>query len=120
MAPAAQRPLTDPLGQQMRFIRRKNFHKGAQMISMLRVAVLAAALAIAGIFPQPARAQIPAELKNPKIAFLYLPPANAKYEPIMQRLKDRQLLEKLAAFLSPLQLPHPFFLITRECKEPNA
>src|SRR5262245_5666821 len=90
------------------------------MKPMVRVATLAAVLAMTGALAQPARAQIPPELKNPKIEFAYIPPENAKYEPIMQRLKDRQLLEKLAAFLSPLQLPHAFYLITRECKEPNA
>jgi len=90
------------------------------MNPMIRTVALSATLALAFALPQPAHAQIPAELKNPKIAFAYLPPDNAKYEPIMQRLKDRQLLEKLAAFLSPLQLPHAFYLITRECKEPNA
>jgi hypothetical protein len=90
------------------------------MNPMLRIAALMAALGMAGATVPPANAQIPAELKNPKISFAYLPPENAKYEPIMQRLKDRQLLEKLAAFLSPLQLPHPFYLITRECKQPNA
>jgi len=87
---------------------------------MIRTAALSAALALAGALSQPAHAQIPPELKNPKISYAYIPPDNAKYEPIMQRLKDRQLLEKLAAFLSPLQLPHAFYLITRECKEPNA
>ena len=89
-------------------------------IAALRIAGLSAELVLAVSLPQAAHAQIPAELKNPKISFAYVPPDNAKYAPIMQRLKDRQLLEKLAAFLSPMQLPHPFFLITRECKEPNA
>jgi Putative metallopeptidase len=90
------------------------------MNPMLRIVALSAALATAGALAQPAHAQIPPELKNSKIQFAYVPPENAKHEPIMQRLKDRQLLEKLAAFLSPLQLPHAFYLITRECKEPNA
>jgi len=90
------------------------------MNPMPRIAALMMALGLAVATVPPANAQIPAELKNPKISFAYTPPDNAKYEPIMQRLKDRQLLEKLAAFLSPLQLPHPFSLITRECKEPNA
>src|ERR687887_184409 len=90
------------------------------MNPMIRTAALSAALALAGAPGQPAHAQVSARLKNPQITFAYIPPDNAKYEPIMQRLKDRQLLEKLAAFLSPLQLPHAFYLITRECKEPNA
>jgi len=88
------------------------------MSRIVRVAALA--LAMAGAVAQPASAQIPAELKNDKISFAYIPPETVKYQAIMQRLKNRQLLEKLAAFLSPLQLPHPFYLITRECKEPNA
>ena len=69
---------------------------------------------------RPASAQIPPELKNDKISFAYVPPDSPKLQPIMERLKNRQLLEKLAAFLSPLQLPHAFYLVARECKEPNA
>jgi hypothetical protein len=90
------------------------------MNRIVRAAALAAALVGVGAVTQPARAQIPPELKNDKISFAYVPPQNAKYHAIMQRLKNRQLLEKLAAFLSPLQLPHAFYLIARECKEPNA
>ena len=90
------------------------------MNPMLRVAALAVALAIANAMSEPARAQIPAELKNDKISFAYVPPDSPKLQPIMERLKNRQLLEKLAAFLSPLQLPHAFYLVARECKEPNA
>src|SRR5262249_40229868 len=67
-----------------------------------------------------AQMQIPPELKNPKISFAYIPPESVKYLPVMQRLQNRQLLEKFAAFMSPLQLPHAFHLITRECKQPNA
>jgi hypothetical protein len=102
--------------QEMQFIRRK----GAQMSSMVRMVALAAAFATASLVAQPARAQIPPELKNAKISFAYVPPESPKLQPIMERLKNRQLLEKLAAFLSPLQLPHAFYLVARECKEPNA
>src|SRR5262245_65481774 len=94
--------------------------KGVQMNRILRIAPLAALLIWPAVMSQPVQAQIPPELKNSKISFSYIPPENPKYGPIMQRLKQRELLEKLAAFLSPLQLPHPFYLITRECKEPNA
>jgi Putative metallopeptidase len=90
------------------------------MNRIVRAAASMVALAALCAVTQPARAQIPPELKNDKISFAYTPPESAKYRPIMQRLKDRQLLEKLAAFLSPLRLPHAFGLITRECKEPNA
>jgi len=92
------------------------------MNRIARIAVTAIALAWLGVASQPAQAQaqIPPELKNSKISYSYIPPENPKYGPIMERLKQRQLLERLAAFLSPLQLPHPFYLITRQCKEPNA
>src|SRR5215475_9924148 len=92
------------------------------MNRIVRIAVATMALTWLGVASQPARAQmqIPPELKNSKISYSYVPPENPKYGPIMQRLKQRELLERLAAFLSPLQLPHPFYLITRECKEPNA
>ena len=90
------------------------------MNRIVSAAAMMLVLAGLGAATQPARAQIPPELKNSKISFAYLPPESTKYQPVMQRLKDRQLLEKLAAFLSPLQLPHAFNLITRECKEPNA
>ena len=90
------------------------------MSSMVRMVALVAAFATANLVAQPARAQIPPELKNAKISFAYVPPESPKLQPIMERLKNRQLLEKLAAFLSPLQLPHAFYLVARECQEPNA
>ena len=90
------------------------------MSAMVRMVTLAAALATASLAAQPASAQIPPELKNSKISFAYVPPDSPKLQPIMERLKNRQLLEKLAAFLSPLQLPHPFYLVARECQEANA
>jgi hypothetical protein len=102
--------------QEMQFIRRK----GAQMFPMIRIVALSAAFAAASLVVQPASAQTPSELKNDKISFAYVPPDSPKLQPIMERLKNRQLLEKLAAFLSPLQLPHAFYLVARECQEPNA
>ena len=90
------------------------------MIPIVRIVALSAALAAGSLLAQPASAQIPPELKNDKISFAYVPPESPKLQPIMERLKNRQLLEKLAAFLSPLQLPHAFYLVARECKEPNA
>jgi hypothetical protein len=94
--------------------------KGVQMNRIVRVAALAAALLWPAVLSRPAKAQIPTDLRNSKISIAYIPPDNPKYHAMMQRLKNRQLLEKLGAFLSPLQLPHAFYLITRECKEPNA
>jgi len=90
------------------------------MISMIRILALSAAFAATSLVAQPASAQIPPELKNDKISFAYVPPESPKLQPVMERLKNRQLLEKLAAFLSPLQLPHAFYLVARECKQANA
>ncbi len=90
------------------------------MFPIVRIVALSAALAAGSLLARPASAQIPPELKNDKISFAYVPPESPKLQPIMERLKNRQLLEKLAAFLSPLQLPHAFYLVARECKEPNA
>jgi len=78
------------------------------MIPMIRIVALSAAFAAASLVAQPASAQIPPELKNNKISFAYVPPESPKLQPIMERLKNRQLLEKLAALLSPLQLLHAF------------
>jgi len=119
MAAADQRALAIAeacVQQAMQFIRRK----GAQMIPFVRIVALSAVVAAASLVAQPASAQIPPELKNDKISFAYVPPDSPRLQPIMERLKNRQLLEKLAAFLSPMQLPHAFYLIARECKEPNA
>jgi len=90
------------------------------MNRILRIAPLAALLIWPAVMSQPVQAQIPPELRNSKISFSYIPPENPKYGPIMQRLKNREVLERLSAFLSPLQLPHAFYLITRQCNEPNA
>src|SRR5262245_48203797 len=100
----------------MQFIQRK----GVEMIPMVRIGALLATLITAGVAAQPASAQIPPELKNDKISFAYVPPNSPNLQPIVERLKNGQLLEKLAAFLSPLQLPHALYLIARECKQPNA
>ena len=90
------------------------------MKRIAHVAVLAASLGWLGLLSHPSQAQIPPELKNSRISFAYIPPDSVKYQPIMQRLKNRQLLEKLSAFLSPLKLPHSFYLVARQCGQPNA
>jgi hypothetical protein len=80
-----------------------------------RTAILCAALAA---WPGAAAAQPLPE--HPRIDYAYIPPASMAYLPTMKRLKARQTLELLSQFLSPLRLPHPFFLIATECGEVNA
>jgi Putative metallopeptidase len=45
----------------------------------------------------------------------YKAPTDKKLEPIYQRLKSREVLERLQAFLSPLRLPQPLNVVTAEC-----
>ena len=74
---------------------------------MTRIAT-AAALAFLLACPNPlatsAAAQIPPELTNEQIDIEYIEPQSEKYRPIYERLRKLKLLERLAAFLSPLDL----------------
>jgi hypothetical protein len=45
----------------------------------------------------------------------YKAPTEKQLEPIYQRLKTRQVLERLQAFLSPLRLPQPLNVVTAQC-----
>ena len=88
-------------------------------------AVLAFALAHPILSPQPAAAQTPPRLTNDMIEIEYIEPRSEKYKPIYKRLKDRKLLEQLAAFLSPLKLQGALVLSLEEgdpkaCGGPNS
>src|SRR5262249_35600806 len=73
------------------------------LIDMTRsLAIAALALGLGG--PTAAPAQTPPELTNPDIDFTSRPPTSEQYKPLYQRMKDRQILERLAAFLSPINL----------------
>jgi hypothetical protein len=87
------------------------------MTPMLRMSTLALAVSVAALFGQTAPAQ---ELHNPKIETAYIPPKTAKYNAILDRLKKRRTLEYLAEFVSPLRLPHRFYMVTVECGVANA
>ena len=65
-------------------------------------------------------AQTASSLTNGKIEFSYFPPKTVKYQAIMERLKAAHLLEQMSQFLSPLRLPHKFYLVTTECGKINA
>jgi hypothetical protein len=45
----------------------------------------------------------------------YKAPSDKQLEPIYQRLKAREVLERMQAFLAPLRLPQPLNIITAEC-----
>jgi hypothetical protein len=105
-------------------------------LSMRRLAVIAVCGLIAG-WPGAAAAQAPwAQMRNPNVRVDYIPP-RAPEDPqakdyakklatyqrqseIYERVKQRQVLEELSAFLSPLQLPRTLRLRTKTCNTINA
>jgi hypothetical protein len=96
------------------------------MKSIATAAALAFAL-VAGplVLAKPAAAQFPPELTNDMIEVEYNEPTSAKYMPLYRRLKERKLLEQLAAFLSPLKLQGALVLSLEEgdpraCAGPNS
>src|SRR5690349_883910 len=85
----------------------------------LQYAVAIAVGLSSGLLTSIASAQDGATLKpfrdKSMIKIEYKAPADKKLEPIYQRLKAREVLERLQAFLSPLRLPQPLNLVTAEC-----
>jgi hypothetical protein len=72
-----------------------------------------------GLLASVASAQDIATLKpfrdKSMIKIEYKAPTDKKLEPIYQRLKAREVLERMQAFLSPLRLPQPLNLVTAQC-----
>ena len=90
------------------------------MTSLTRMAALALALGFSAMLAEPALAQGAADLSNSKIEFAYFPPKSEKFLATLDNLKAHQVLEQLSQFLSPLKLPHKFYLVTNECGRVNA
>ncbi len=82
-----------------------------RMFEAAAVAVLLVGLAL------PVRAGEP---RTNNLTVDYVDPRSAKFVPVMERLKQRQVLEALAQFLSPLRLPNLLRLKTKECGVINA
>jgi hypothetical protein len=55
------------------------------------------------------------DLRNPQIDIAYVEPKTEAYRPIYERLKKREVLEELRAFLAPLRLPKTLQVQTAEC-----
>jgi hypothetical protein len=95
------------------------------MTRILTAAALALVLGGPIAFSKPAAAQFPPELQNDMIEIEYNEPTSDKYRPIYERLKNRKILEQLAAFLSPLKLQGALVLSLEEgdpraCGGPNS
>ena len=69
-------------------------------------------LLVAFAAANPAKAEPPL---NPLVSFTYDPPVSAGLKRIHDKLKSRKVLEQLSRFLSPLNLPRPLKISTREC-----
>ncbi len=84
-----------------------------------RVAAVAAGVICSIALAAPANAQDVASLKSlrdkSKIKIEYVAPANAKWQPVYERLVKRQVLERLQAFLAPLRLPRDLQVRTADC-----
>jgi len=85
-------------------------------------AALLAVLLVAASGLHGARAQDDPALANDRIVVTYVPPRASFLVPIYNRLKERQVLEQLKQFLSPLKIPDGIVLkITmKECGETNS
>jgi hypothetical protein len=58
--------------------------------------------------------------QNPQVDIAYVPPRDAKFRPIHDKLRKRQVLEQLKAFLSPLRLPSKLQIRTDQCGHSGA
>src|SRR5437588_8677757 len=57
---------------------------------------------------------------NPQIEIAYVEPKNPALRPFYEKLKQRQVLEILQAFLAPLRLPRKLTITTDECGNAGA
>ncbi len=81
---------------------------------MKLLVVLSFALGM-GLCSQPASAQKLAKFQPDRFQISYDPPKNPAHEPVLRLLKERQVLEKFKAFLSPLRLPRKLQLKFQGC-----
>jgi hypothetical protein len=91
---------------------------------MMKSKITAAAVALVctcvAIGATPADAQIPPGLpQNPQIEVVYIAPSNPALRPIYDRLRQRQVLQELRAFLSPLKLPRKLTVSVDQCGAPT-
>src|SRR5262245_17397755 len=98
----------------------------SEVSSMTRIATAAVLALVLGCPTlRPAAAQTPPALQNDMIEIEYNEPRSEKYRALYQRLKERKVLERLAAFLSPLKLQGALVLSfeegdPRSCGGPNS
>lgn len=82
------------------------------------ISTLILGLVLLGLAARAASAT-PPELRNAQIDIAYVEPGQAEYRPIYERLKARQVLEELQAFLAPLKLPKRIRITIEQCNAPD-
>jgi Putative metallopeptidase len=87
------------------------------MKSIVNAAAWSCAMIVLAAQATPASAQIPADLKNDQIDIAYVQPKNSAYRPIYDKLKQRQVLEQLRAFMAPLSLTRKLPVKIDECSK---
>jgi len=80
-------------------------------------AALAVALALLAWLAAPAAAQDTPQTiaARSKVKIEYRAPTDPQYRPILDRLRQRQVLERLQSFLAPLRLPSDLTVLTAQC-----
>jgi Putative metallopeptidase len=58
---------------------------------------------------------LPSMATTGQVETRYVPPSNAKFQPIYDELKHRHVLERLQAFLAPLRLPKKLTIQVAQC-----
>jgi hypothetical protein len=99
----------------------KSIVSGAAFLFAACWPALHAPAAMAQAQPAPAGASAnPWGPPNPQIAVAYVVPKDPKFRPIYDKLRKRQVLEELQAFLAPLRLPRKLTIKTDTCGDAAA
>lgn len=87
------------------------------MMRIVRGWICALAALWSALAAAPAAAQSSLALQNSQVDVAYVDPRDPKFQPIQERLKNRQVLELMRVFLAPLRLPRKLAIKTDECGE---
>jgi hypothetical protein len=91
-------------------------------MSSMKFIVNAAAFVLAAtsmsVAPAMAQSDLPADLRNPRIKIEYVTPKDPVFLPLQERLKKRQVLERLQVLLGALKLEKDLTIKTDECGAP--
>jgi hypothetical protein len=87
--------------------------KGFVVTTLVKGALLGAAIGLS--MSAQANAQRLVDSETSSVRITYVEPINPAHQPIMERLKKRQVLEDLRDFLSPLRLPARLLIKVEGC-----